>query len=86
MKIEENITGWKATLRKQKVKLRKRWLQDMSCEQLSLDEVTAFLDCKLLWCHINDVYLVVERGKPMSISTLDMCTIALAGSVVFKNW
>lgn len=86
VKMEETIAGWKATLRKQKGKLRKRRLQDLSCEQLSLDEVTALLNCKLLWSHINDVYLAAERMKPIPANSLDMCAVALAGSILFKNW
>lgn len=83
---EEIIARWKKALRRQKVKLRKKRLQDLSCEQLSLEEVAALIDCKLLWSNINEINMDAERGKPITTSQLNMCSIAIAGSILYKNW
>ena len=43
------LVRWKRTLRKEKRKLRKSQLQRLSAESLSLDEVSALLECLIIW-------------------------------------
>ena len=84
--MENVLTGWKTTLRKTKRKLRKSRLQKLSSESLSLDEVSALLDSQAIWTQFNQTCIDAERGETIAACRLDQATIALAGSLLFKNW
>ena len=80
------LDGWKKTLRKEKRRLRKVRLQKLSCESLSLDEITALLDSQKLWAHFNATCLEAERDQPVAASCLDQAAVVLAASLLYKNW
>ena len=79
------LDGWKKTLQKEKRRLRKVWLQKLSCESLSLDEITALLDSQKLWAHFNATCLEAERDQPVAASCLDQAAVVLAASLLYKN-
>ena len=85
-RMELVLNGWKSTLRKEKRKLQKVRLQKLSSECLSLEEVSTLLECQLLWMHFNQTCIDSERQAAISGSRLDQATIALAASLLFKNW
>ena len=84
--MELILTGWKQTLRKGKRKPVKSRLQKLSSESLSLDETSALLDCQAIWAHFNQTCLEAQRDEAVAGIRLDHCTVALAGSVLYKNW
>ena len=83
----EIISGWKSTLRRRKRVLCKKRLSELSSESLSLAEVTSLLDCNLLWVHFDEACQSAEHNGP-SLTTvkMDRVSIALAGSLLYKNW
>lgn len=82
----EIIRGWKGTLRKDKRRLRKRRLQELSCQSLSLSEVSALLECKKVWIDFDSVCTRASRQEVLPVSALDGCSIAVAASILYKNW
>ena len=85
-KMENVVVGWKNTLRKQQRKLRKKRLQELSSETLSLEEAASLLECHKLWTDFNETCVAAERKEAVSTRALDRSTICLAGSLLLKNW
>ena len=85
LKVPHMVSGWKTMLCKEKRKLRKLRLERLSAEDLSLSEVSAMLECKLLWTYFNETCIDVERRETVVALRLDQATVGLAGSVLFKN-
>ena len=83
---EQVLAGWKTTLRKLKRKLRKSRLEKLSSEPMSLGETTALINSKSIWVHFNQTCVEAERGEGVSGTRLDQATIALAASILYKNW
>ena len=82
----EVISGWKGTLLKERRNLRQKRLQELSCEDLSLEEVTALIECTQLWRQFDTTCTRAKRGETLSTAMLNQCSICLAASVLYKNW
>ena len=80
------IQGWKTTLRRDKRKLMKKRLEDLSCQDLSLDEVNSVVEDRELWQKFDRTCSRVERGECISTTLLNDVTILLATCILFKNW
>ena len=78
----EVLQGWKSTLRKQKRKLRKKRLEELSCQDLSLDEVNGLIENAELWRKFESVCSRAQRDETISTSILDDATILLAASIL----
>ena len=83
----ELISVWKTTLRRQKSILREKRLSKLSSETLSLAEITSLLDCNPLWVHFDETCKAAECNTPsLTTAKLDQASVALAGSLLYKNW
>ena len=81
--MEEVLAGWKGTICKEKRKLRKKRLQQLSSEDLSLPEVSLLLDCERIWRQFDKACTQALRKQPLPTALLDQCP---AGSLLYKNW
>ena len=84
--MEEILAGWKGTIRKEKRKLRKKRLQQLSSEDLSLSEVSLLLEYKRIWRQFDEACTQALRKQPLPTALLDQCSVGLAGSLLYKNW
>ena len=82
----EVLKGWKNTLRKEKRKLQHRRLEELSCQDHSLDEVNALIDNQGMWREFELTCSRARRGETMSTALLNQSTVMLAASILFKNW
>ena len=82
----ELIAGWKSTLRKQKRKLRKKRLQELSCQDLKLEEINELLENTALWQEFDNTCTRTKQGETLAKERLNQCSVTLAASILYKNW
>ena len=63
------LHGWTATLRHDKRKLRKKRLEELSCQDLSLDEVNLLVENIQLWKAFALTCTRVQRGESLHCSS-----------------
>ena len=80
------VAAWKKTLRKEKRRRRKVRLQNLSAQELFLNEVTALLENKPIWADFNDTCIAADRGETVSVKILDQAAVVVATSLLYKNW
>lgn len=84
--MSEVLSGWKVTLRRDKRKLRIKRLEELSCQDLSLDEVNALLDNAQMWKTFDTTCMRANLGETISTRLLNECSVILASSILYKNW
>ena len=60
--ILTTVQGWKATLRKDKRKVRAKYIEETPNEGLSFDEVNQLVECSQMWEEFDDICCEGRRG------------------------
>ena len=66
--------------------LRKKRLQELSCQDLKLEEINELLENTSLWQEFDNTCTRTKQGETLAKECLNQCSVTLAASILYKNW
>ncbi len=85
-KATKRVQAIKASMRPKKVRKREAQIEALSSTPLSLEEVTAVVECADMWADFDCTVEGVKRGRTPTEKQLRLCSSALLALITFKNW
>ena len=86
IRMDETIHAWKRTIRVQRRKKAEARIEDLSATPLSLDEVSAVVECERMWADLQQTVEKLETGENVSEVAINRSTISVAGLLMYKSW
>ncbi len=84
-KATRRLQTIKDTMRPKKVKKREAQIEALSSTPLSLEEVTAVVECVEMWADFDCTVEEVKGGETPTDKQLRLCSSALLALITFKN-
>ena len=84
--MQEVLKQWKATLQKEKRKLRVKQLEALSNEPPTLEEVTQLVDCDKVWVDFDEVCTRAKCSEPVGMAALNWCSLLMTATTSYKSY
>ncbi len=85
-KATRRLQAIKASMRPKKVKKREAKIEALSSTPLSLQEVSAVVECEEMWADFDCTVEEIKRGRTPTDKQMRLCSSALLALTTFKNW